>query len=83
MKKNTNPEVPSAMAVTWKNVLYGLGLISLCFVGIPVRIKDDLEQQFQEFLRQHNKSYVNNPSEMERRFDIFKVSFWASSFIHH
>lgn len=64
------------MAVTVKNVVCCLALLSLCFVGIPVRIKepDAVEQEFLEFIQKHNKSYVNEPAEYAKRLEYFKVA---------
>lgn len=63
------------MAVTVKNVVCCLGLLSLCFVGIPVRVKepDAVELEFQEFIQKHNRSYANEPTEYAKRLEYFKV----------
>lgn len=66
------------MTVNCRNVIYAIGLISLCFVGIPIRINDTndtmLEQEFLKFVQENNKSYANQPEEYARRLAFFKVS---------
>lgn len=63
------------MDVTCKNVFGLLGLICLCFVGIPLRVKeqDSTEQEFLQFIENHNKSYAKEPTEYARRLEYFKV----------
>jgi len=66
------------MAGTFKNVICALGLFSLCFLGIPIRIDqpDSMEQEFKQFIEKHNKSYGRDPVEYERRLSYFKVFLW-------
>ncbi len=62
--------------VPWKDVLYSLGLFSLCFLGVPVTIHkvDDVEDQFRSFVARHNRSYVRDSAEYDRRFRHFRDS---------
>ncbi len=64
------------MEVTWKNAVCALGLLSLCFLAIPIRVKepDPVEKEFLQFIQKHNKSYVNDPVEYARRLEYFKVA---------
>ncbi|XP_046451716.1 cathepsin O-like [Daphnia pulex] len=64
------------MAATFKNVICALGLFSLCFLGIPIRIDqpDSMEQEFKQFIEKHNKSYGRDPVEYGRRLSYFKAS---------
>lgn len=72
------------MAVTIRNVVCSLGLLSLCFLGIPIRVKepDAVEQEFLEFIQKHNKSYVNKPIEYAKRLEYFKVTFFFLNPLH-
>jgi len=64
------------MSVNCRNVVYTIGLIALCFVGIPINLNNDdvIEQEFVKFIQLHNKSYVNQPEEYASRLAYFKVS---------
>ena len=64
------------MSVNCRNVVYTIGLIALCFVGIPINLNNDdvIEQEFVKFIQLHNKSYVNQPEEYALRLAYFKVS---------
>jgi hypothetical protein len=66
------------MAATFKNVICALGLFSLCFLGIPIRVEkpDSMEQEFQQFIEKHNKSYGKDPVEYGKRLSYFKVFLW-------
>jgi len=73
----------STMTVNCRNFVYTIGLIALCFVGIPINLNNDdvIEKEFVKFTQMHNKSYVNQPEEYARRLAYFKVShmFFSSS----
>ncbi|KAI9554249.1 hypothetical protein GHT06_019521 [Daphnia sinensis] len=64
------------MTGTVKNVICVLGLFSLCFLGIPIRVKepDSVEHEFLQFIQKHNKSYSKDSAEYERRLSYFKAS---------
>jgi hypothetical protein len=66
------------MAATFKNVICALGLFSLCFLGIPIRVDkmDSMEQEFQQFIEKHNKTYGKDPVEYGKRLSYFKVFLW-------
>lgn len=64
------------MQPTLKNILLCLGLLSLCFVAIPVRVNgtDSVEQEFWKFIVLHKKPYMMNSTEYEERLQNFRVS---------
>ena len=66
----------TAMTVNCRNFVYTIGLIALCFVGIPINLNNDdvIEKEFVKFTLMHNKSYVNQSEEYARRLAYFKVS---------
>lgn len=66
------------MTTTFKNVICVLGLFSLCFLGIPIRVKypDSLEQEFIQFIEKHNKTYSKDSVEYGKRLTYFKVLIW-------
>jgi len=65
------------MAVQWRRVSIVLGLVGLCFFGIPIKIDKDNELQkeelFKEFLQKFNKTYEGNETLYMKRYSNFKV----------
>jgi hypothetical protein len=69
--------VTSIMAVVWKRVFAVVGLVGLCFFGIPIKVdkntKIQKEELFREFLQRFNKTYCANETEYTKRYNNFKV----------
>ncbi|XP_046394325.1 cathepsin O-like [Ischnura elegans] len=62
----------------WKNALATIGLVLLCFFGIPLHLdtntQNDTTELFDDFIKKFNKSYVNNTAEYKHRLSMFKES---------
>jgi hypothetical protein len=53
-----------------------VGLVALCFLGIPIRIDDNESQKrelFKGFLQRFNKTYEGNETEYMKHYNNFKV----------
>jgi hypothetical protein len=69
--------VISIMAVVWKRVFAVVGLVGLCFFGIPIKVDKNTEIQseelFKEFIQRFNKTYGANKTECTKHYNNFKV----------
>ncbi|XP_025601722.2 cathepsin O-like [Athalia rosae] len=62
----------------WKTLIGVIGIVSLCFLAIPIKIESPTEIQdlklFEEYVANFNKSYRHNPAEYHARFEKFQKS---------
>ena len=69
------------MAATFKNVICALGLFSLFFLGIPIRVdKTDLmEQEFQQFIEKQNGNVQTDWREQMLKPEVRRQSTTATT----
>ncbi|XP_071452857.1 cathepsin O-like [Hetaerina americana] len=62
----------------WKNALATVGLVLLCFFGIPLHLDTTNEKEskhlFNDYIKTFNKSYGNNSEEYKLRLSLFQAS---------
>jgi len=69
------------MAITWKTVLAGVAVFSLCFLGIPVRIEPPnsnssvlLQRSYVRYLQTYNRSYAQDTTDFQLKMTQFEVN---------
>ncbi|XP_076641409.1 cathepsin O [Halictus rubicundus] len=67
-----------AFDMEWKTVVLAAVIVSLCFLGIPIRVGPDVSPKdvklFEDYVTRYNKSYRDKPEEYETRFKRFQRS---------
>lgn len=62
----------------WKTVVATIGVVSICFLVIPIKIEpsdstDNDLKLFETYVDNYKKSYARSPDEYSARFKIFQV----------